>query len=65
MSLPLNNESKNALSLSNESKETGEALTWDEADFTWDEGAFPWTAIGRPLTKEAKNTLSMNNEGKN
>jgi len=63
MSLSLSNDSKNALSITNESKETG--LTWDEADFIWNEAAGTWDVPGLPLIKETKNTLSITYENKN
>ena len=65
MSLTLTKESKNAITLSNESKVSLDQ-TWDEADFSWDDSdPSTWDLQRTILTKEDKNTLSLSNEAKN
>ena len=63
MSISLTNETKNSLSISNESKYQG--MTWDEATFTWDEAIGTWDVPGVLVTNERKNSLTISNESKN
>lgn len=60
--LSINNESKNNLNISNESKpSTG---TWDDFDVAWEDVTSPWSNPGLPITKESKNNLNISNENK-
>lgn len=65
MAIDINNESKNSLSVTNESKATEAGRTWDGATFTWDDaGDSTWDGLNLILNREAKNSLSINNEAK-
>ena len=61
--MPLSNESKNTVSITNDDK--GYDLTWDEATFTWDEAEGTWDTQRVVVTTETKNSLSISNEAKN
>lgn len=65
MPLSTTNDSKNSVTLTNDSK-TGDAITWDEAIFTWD-NSYPstWDNARVPMTKDSKNNLSITNDSKN
>ena len=66
MPLSISNNSKNNLSISNDSK--ADNTTWAEHIETWAEagpGGATWAAPGVPLTKDTKNNLSITNTAKN
>ena len=63
MPLTITPETKNSLSITNESK-SGNDLTWDEATFTWDNADGTWDNPGSVITKENKNSLTITNETK-
>jgi len=63
MALSITPESKNSLSITNESKYQG--LTWDEATFTWDNADGTWDVPGTVIARESKNSLTIGNENKN
>ncbi len=63
--MTINNESKNNLAVTNESKGSA-TVTWNEITGTWDE--YPtdtWDSIGTYITKESKNNLTITPESKN
>ena len=63
MSLSITNDSKNALSVSNESKDND--LTWEEATHSLaDSSPRTWQSPGVPFAKDSKNALSISNESK-
>ena len=63
MAIEITPESKNSLSITNESKSAG--TTWDEATYTWDEAVGTWDVPGVVIARESKNSLSITNETKN
>ena len=63
MAIEITPESKNSLSITNESKYAG--TTWDEATYSWDDAAGTWDVPGLVITKESKNSFSISNETKN
>ena len=66
MSETINNESKNNLAITNESKHpTGSEITWDQATFIWNDATGTWDLPGVTITKETKNSLTITNETKN
>lgn len=62
MTLSLSNDSKNSISITNETRPNP---TWDEATFTWDQAEGTWDDPGIVLTRETKNSISVSNETKN
>lgn len=68
MSLTLNNESQNSLSITNESK-TGQDQAWADrgpVDFAPGENSGnDWVSSATAFTRESKNNITMNNESKN
>ena len=63
MSISLTKESKNSLSLTNESKD--DSLTWDNSHpLTWDDDPGTWDLPKLPFNKETKNTLTLTKESK-
>ena len=63
MTLAITQESRNSLSITNESKLANP--TWDEMVITWDEAAGTWDEPGIPLTQDTKNNLTITNEASN
>lgn len=63
MALTIINESKSALSITNESK-LGSSDTWAMHTETWDDAGGTWEAPGLPITNETKNSLIITNESK-
>lgn len=63
MSLSITNDSKNTLSVSNDSKDN--AITWAEHDGSWaNSGNKTWGNPGRPFNNDSKNSLSITNDSK-
>lgn len=64
MSLTLSNDSKNNLSVINDSR-TSDNLTWDDMIGTWDNQTGTWQNPRASLAHDSKNNLSISNEAKN
>jgi hypothetical protein len=63
MSITISNESKNSLSVSNESKPTGG--TWaEQTQRQWNEAEGKWAVPGIHIEKESKNSITITNESK-
>ena len=61
--LSITNDTKNSLTVSNESKPS--SGTWgSDTGRKWADGG-TWGQPGTPLVRESKNTLSISNEAKN
>ena len=64
--ITISNQSKNNLSITNQSKPSGESITWDDATFTWDESdPSTWDNVRTPLNKISKTNITINNVSKN
>ena len=64
--ITITNLSKNNLTITNQSKPSGESLTLEDATFTWDESdPSTWENIRTPLNKVSKNNLTITNVSKN
>lgn len=67
MTLSINNESKNSLTITNEAK-VSDDQAWADRDITWAESGpagDTWGVPGTVVTRESKNSLSITNESKN
>ena len=63
MALSITNESKNALSISNEAR-NGD-LTWNASDpLTWNDARGDWNTPRLPFNKDSKNSLTISNDSK-
>ena len=63
MSITVTNESKNILTITNESKPTGGKWS-EQTERQWNEATKTWAVPGLHIEKEAKNSLSITNESK-
>ena len=63
MSISISNESKNSLSVSNESKPTGGKWS-EQTDRQWNEATKTWAVLGLHIEKESKNSLTITPESK-
>ena len=61
----ITNDSKNSLTITNETKTSGDASTWAEHPETWEDTSGTWEHPETPLALETKNNLSISNEAKN
>jgi len=64
MTLSISNDSKSAITITNEGKKPSDT-TWDEATYTWDDAVGTWDIPGLVVVKESKNTITVTNESKN
>lgn len=62
MAISLTSDSKNNISMSLDSRDTG--LTWDEATFTWDDAVGTWDVPGSPIIEDSKNNISLTLDNK-
>ena len=62
MPLTITNTSKNALAITNNSKDTG--LTWELATFTWADATGTWEVPGLSIINTSKNSLTITNTAK-